>query len=67
MSLLREEGWTQADYDRVLKSGKTHRVKLHNPMPIYIITRTAWVEADNSVQFRNDPYIKGKGLQLALN
>ena len=67
MSLLREEGWTQADYDRVLKSGKTYRVKLHNPMPIYIITRTAWVEADNSVQFRNDPYEKGKSLQLALN
>ena len=67
MSLLREEGWTQADYDKVLKSGKTYRVKLHNPMPIYIVTRTAWVEADNSVQFRNDPYEEGKSLQLALN
>jgi murein L,D-transpeptidase YcbB/YkuD len=67
MSLLREEGWTQADYDRVLKSGKTYRVKLNNPMPIHIITRTAWVEADNSVQFRNDPYENGQSLQLALN
>ena len=67
MSLLREEGWTQADYNRVLKSGKTHRVKLNNPMPIHIITRTAWVEADNSVQFRIDPYENGETLQLASN
>lgn len=65
--LLLEEGWTDADYDKVLKSGKTYRVKLHNPMPIHIITRTAWVDADNSVQFRNDPYEKGESLQLALN
>lgn len=67
MLLLQEEGWTRARYDEILKSGKTHRVKLHNPMPIYIITRTAWVEADNSVQFRNDPYEKGKNLQVASN
>jgi murein L,D-transpeptidase YcbB/YkuD len=66
MLLLREEGWTKADYHKVLKSGKTYRVRLHNPMPIYIITRTAWVEADDSVQFRNDPYEYGENLQLVL-
>ena len=67
MALLREEGWTQADYDKVVQSGKTYRVRLRNPMPIHIVTRTVWVDADNRVQFRNDPYAKGKSLQLALN
>lgn len=67
MALLREKGWTQADYDRVLKSGKTYRVNLDNPMPIHIVTRTVWVDADNNVQFRNDPYANGQNLQLALN
>lgn len=67
MLLLREEGWTQANYDRVLKAGKTYRVKLQNPMPLHIVTRTAWVDADNNVQFRNDPYVQGKNLQLASN
>ena len=67
MLLLQDEGWTQADYDRILQSGKTHRVRLHNPMPIHIVTRTVWVDADNNIQFRNDPYANGKTLQLALN
>ena len=67
MFLLKEEGWTQADYDKVLKSGRTYRVPLNNPMPVHIVSRTAWVDADNSVHFRNDPYGQGKSLQLALN
>ena len=67
MLLLAEEGWTPARYDEVVKSGKTHRVRLSNPMPIHIITRTAWVDENNGVQFRNDPYVKGKKLQLASN
>jgi len=64
--LLAEEGWTADRYDRVLKSGETYRVKLSNPMPIFIVTRTAWVDADNNVQFRNDPYEGDKILELVL-
>lgn len=67
MLLLREEGWTQEKYDEILKSGETHRVKLSKPMPIYIVTRTAWVDTDHSIHFRNDPYVAGKSLQLASN
>lgn len=65
--LLQAEGWTQADYEKIVKAGKTHRVKLHNPMPLHIITRTAWVDENNGVQFRNDPYVKSKKLQIASN
>jgi murein L,D-transpeptidase YcbB/YkuD len=65
--LLKEEGWTRDKYKEVLNSGKTYRVKLNNSMPIHIVTRTAWVDANNSVQFRNDPYAKNKKLRVALN
>jgi murein L,D-transpeptidase YcbB/YkuD len=65
--LLREEGWTQAHYAKVLKSGQPHRVKLRQPIPIHIVTRTAWVEADGMVQFRNDPYGRGRNMQVASN
>jgi len=65
--LLRDEGWTQERYDEVLKSGQPHRVKLRNPMPIHIVTRTAWVDTDSNIHFRNDPYVTGKNLQLASN
>lgn len=65
--LLREEGWTAANYKKVLKAGKTYRVKLHNPMPLHIVTWTAWVDAHGTVQFRNDPYLQGESLQVASN
>ncbi len=64
MLLLEEEGWTRERYNKVVAAGKTYRVRLHNPMPIYIITRTVWVEADNSIHFRDDPYENGGNLQL---
>lgn len=65
--LLEDLDWSPADYEKVVKSGQTHRVRLRHPMPLHIVVRTAWVEADGSVQFRNDPYGKGPDLQLALN
>lgn len=67
MLLLRDEGWSQADYEKVLKSGTPHRVVLRNPMPVHIVTRTAWVEPDGAVQFRTDPYAAEKKLRVALN
>jgi murein L,D-transpeptidase YcbB/YkuD len=64
MLLLEEEGWTRDRYNKIVAAGKTYRVRLHNPMPIHIVTRTVWVEADNSVHFRADPYENGGNLQL---
>lgn len=65
--LLREEGWTAEDYRKIVNSGQPYRVRLRNPMPIHIVTRTAWVDADGLVNFRDDPYADAKNLQVALN
>ncbi len=49
-------GWDAADYRKALYSGKTTRVRLNRPVPLFLVTVTAWVEEDGTVQFRNDPY-----------
>ncbi|UCH73492.1 MAG: L,D-transpeptidase family protein [Rhodospirillales bacterium] len=51
-------GWGEADYQRVLRSGRTVRVRLNDPMPVHLVSFTVWVEADGTVQFRNDPYTR---------
>ena len=49
-------GWRRADYQRALQSGKTTRIRLDNPVPLHLVSRTVWVDEDGTVQFRNDPY-----------
>lgn len=49
-------GWRKADYQKALRSGRTIRVMLHDPLPLHIVSVTAWVEEDGTVQFRDDPY-----------
>lgn len=49
-------GWREADYREALRSGKTIRVRLNDPMPLYLVSVTVWVEEDGTVQFRDDPY-----------
>jgi len=48
--------WRKADYERALKSGKTVRIRLVRPVSVHVVSFTAWVEEDGTVQFRNDPY-----------
>lgn len=49
-------GWNAKDYRKALRSGKTIRVRLNHPVPLYLVSFTAWVEEDGRVQFRDDPY-----------
>lgn len=65
--LLREEGWTEEGYRKIMNSGQPYRVRLSKPMPIHIVSRTAWVDADGLAQFRDDPYAGAPKLQVALN
>lgn len=65
--LLREEGWTEEGYRKIVNSGQPYRVRLSKPMPIHIVSRTAWVDADGLAQFRDDPYAGAPKLQVALN
>lgn len=48
--------WSKSDYERALSRGKTVRIRLNRPMPLYLVSFTAWVEENGVVQFRVDPY-----------
>ena len=49
-------GWGAADYEKALRSGRTMRIRLDRPIPLYLVSFTVWVEQDGTVQFRDDPY-----------
>jgi L,D-transpeptidase YcbB len=42
--------------DKGIASGRTTRRALPQPMPIFIVYQTAYIESDGSIQFRPDPY-----------
>ncbi len=49
-------GWRRADYQRALERGKTVRIRLNQAVPLHLVSFTAWVEEDGTIQFREDPY-----------
>jgi murein L,D-transpeptidase YcbB/YkuD len=61
-----DEAWDQRAIDRVLRSGKTRNVFLHEPIPILLLYWTAWVGADGRVNFRHDLYDRDKAVQREL-
>lgn len=53
--------WTAEEITNLINQGSNRRLNLENHIPIHIIYRTAWVEADGAVHFRQDIY--GKDLR----
>jgi murein L,D-transpeptidase YcbB/YkuD len=65
--VLNGEGeWDQKAIDRVLRSGKTRNVFLHEPIPVLLLYWTAWVGPDGRVNFRHDLYDRDKVVQREL-
>ena len=51
---------------KIVAGGTSERAALAMPMPIYLTYITAFVDADGTVQFRNDLYGRDKRLAAAL-
>jgi murein L,D-transpeptidase YcbB/YkuD len=60
------QGWTRQRLADALDAGETQRIPLTRPLPVYILYWTAFVEADGSVQFREDVYGRDRRLAGAL-
>jgi L,D-transpeptidase YcbB len=58
--------WTLDAIDAAIATGKTQRVNLPHPIPVSIVYWTAWVDADGTVEFRNDIYGRDQRLDEAL-
>lgn len=65
--LLGREGWTAERYAQAVAGGRTTRVTLEKPVPVHLVTVTAWVGPDLEVQFRPDPYAPAVDLRMAAN
>jgi len=65
--LLEGQGW---DCDRILAAmGRRTplRVDLARSLPVHVLYWTAWVDAEGSLQFRDDIYLRDLDLDLALS
>jgi len=55
--LLRDkDGWSPSRIDHVVAGSRTTQARLNAPVGVHMIYMTSWVDADGTVQFRNDIY-----------
>jgi murein L,D-transpeptidase YcbB/YkuD len=58
--------WTKESITAAIEEGSTQEVRLPQPLDVYIVYVTAWVDKDGSVQFRDDLYGRDADLYEAL-
>jgi L,D-transpeptidase YcbB len=51
-----QQGWNEKKIAEAMKSEKPLQVDLEKDYPVYIVYRTAWVDNDGKVNFRDDIY-----------
>jgi murein L,D-transpeptidase YcbB/YkuD len=54
--LQNQASWTRQRLLEVLNQDTQRRIELPEPVPIHLIYQTAWMDADGTLQFRNDIY-----------
>jgi murein L,D-transpeptidase YcbB/YkuD len=59
--------WSRDGIQAVIASGVEQTVTLPQPLPIYLLYWTAWVDADGVVHFRPDIYDRDAPLEKALS
>lgn len=66
--LLQDEPrWTQTEILATLKRQHQRKVSLSQKIPVYLLYWTAWVDADNTLHFREDIYRRDTTLAEALD
>ena len=64
--LTKDSRWTRETILEALDGSVDRAVKIPDPIEVYILYWTAWVDEDGTVQFRNDIYGRDKPLSDAL-
>ncbi|MDX2455548.1 L,D-transpeptidase family protein [Desulfosarcina sp.] len=65
--LLDGQGWDRTRLEAAMMSGRRQTVVLDDPIPVHLVYFTAWVDADGTVNFREDIYDRDRDLLIALN
>ena len=61
-----DPGWTPERIRKAIRKGTTQSVRLPEPIPVYLLYFTAWVDDDGTVEFRDDIYQRDRALEEAL-
>ncbi len=65
--LLAGQGWDRARLEAAIMDGRRQTVVFDDPIPVHLVYFTAWVDADGTVNFREDIYGRDRELLSALN
>lgn len=66
--LLRDDPkWTHEEILAAINSNKRQVVLIREPIAVHVLYRTAWVDEDDTIHFRDDIYGRDKMLDEALN
>ncbi len=65
--LLRPQGWDRERLAQAVASNQRQVVVLDEPMPVYLVYLTAWVDAEGQNHFREDIYGHDRMLARALD
>jgi murein L,D-transpeptidase YcbB/YkuD len=61
------KGWSAEKMESLIADGKTHDVKIANPIPVYILYYSAWTDEYGRIIFGNDIYDLDKKLIRELS
>lgn len=64
--LSTEPGWTREKIESEIRKGKSQSIILPDPIPVYLVYFTAWVDDRGDVHFRHDVYGRDDALYQAL-
>ncbi len=59
--------WDAERMRGVLKGRRTRRIYLPDPMPVYVLYWTTWVDDEGHIQFRGDPYGRDRKVRKVIN
>ncbi len=64
--LAADPAWPRARIEAAIATGDTESVRLPEPVPVYLLYWTAWIDRDGVLQFRHDVYGRDAALFEAL-
>lgn len=64
--LSTEPGWTMEKIESEIRKGKSQSIILPEPVPVYLVYFTAWVDDHGDIQFRDDVYGRDEALYQSL-
>ena len=64
--LLRDKDRDQDWLDDLIATGETKTLPVPKPVPVWLLYFTAWVDADGTVEYRDDLYDRDQRLAVAL-